>query len=68
MLLTSLLIGTRVAIFDRKGNGVWIEDVGARGGIHVDENRVDTRELLKDGAVVKLGPYEFRYRSCGADS
>ncbi|MBK9941949.1 MAG: FHA domain-containing protein [Kouleothrix sp.] len=54
----------RVLLRERE---VWVTDLGSRNGISVNRLRVK-EELLHDGDVLQVGPFEIRYEDRAAQS
>ena len=49
------------ARFERRGDGVWLEDTGSTNGTFVNGVRIKTPRRLTPGDVIRIGETDLRY-------
>jgi len=57
----------RHALIRRQADGFWFFDLGSSNGSYINDRRVTTAQLLKNGDLVKLGDHQLRFEG-GAPS
>lgn len=63
VVLTDRQISKRHAVILRTDGVYWIEDLNSRNGVYVNGRRIEKRERLFDGSLLKLGSTILRFES-----
>ena len=67
IVLNHVIVSRRHARVDLRGREAWVADLGSRNGISVNRLRVK-EELLHDGDILQIGPFEIRFEDRAAQS
>ena len=59
LALDDALVSRRHAIFTAQGSDLYVEDLGSRNGVRVNEERIVGRVALKDGDKVRIGSQDM---------
>jgi hypothetical protein len=46
----------------RRGDFMWVEDMGSTNGTYLNGRQISTAERLKRGDVIRIGDSEYRYQ------
>jgi adenylate cyclase len=67
IVLQHAFISRRHALVELRGREAWIKDFDSRNGLSVNRLRVK-EEILNDGDLIQIGPYEIHYEERAAQS
>lgn len=61
IILSGALVSRRHCQFERQGNHIVLSDLNSTNGTFVDNSRVETATVLRDGARIDIGGHSLRY-------